>query len=114
MRRGMGRLGAAFGLLAVLAAGPAAAEEMTGVATVEAKDLAFGTVTLDGTVYRVSDTTRVVDENGRRIGLAELPVAEQVQGAWLVSPESTVEYEATQRPDGPALSSLRVLGTVPH
>jgi hypothetical protein len=115
MVRRIGRLGAALGVLAMLAsAGGAAAEELTGVATVEAKDLVLGTVTLDGAVFHVSDATRLVDANGRRIDLAQLQVAEQVQGAWLMSPDSSVEYEATLRPGGPALSSLRVLGTIPH
>jgi hypothetical protein len=115
----MGSRGIALGALLALAAalspaGGARAEELNGIATVEAKDLARGTVTLDGTEFQVGETTRLTDAAGRRIGLAELPVAERMGSAWLMSPESTVEYEATERPGGLALSSLRCLGTIPH
>jgi hypothetical protein len=112
MARRIRRLAAACGLLCGLGAGGAAAQDLTGVSTVEAKDVVLGTVTLEGVAYRVSETTRLVDASGRRIGLAELPVAKQVQGAWLMSPDSSVEYEL--RPGGGELASLRVLGTVPE
>lgn len=115
MSRRIGRLAATAALLAALGApGAADAEELKGIAAVLEKDVAFGTVTLDDAVFVVTESTRLVDAGGRRITLAELPVAKRVQGAAVLSGESTVEYEATLRGEGRVLSSLRVLGTVPE
>ena len=82
------------GLLILTLAGPAAAETISGEALVLEKNVAQGTVTLEGQiVLQVRDSTRIVAANGRRITLRELPVARRVSGLIEASAEATVRYQ---------------------
>ena len=90
------------GLLILTLAGAASAETISGEALVLAKDVAHGTVTLDGQiVLQVRESTRIFSADGARIGLAQLPVARLVSGGFEARPEATVRYQA--RRDGGAL-----------
>jgi hypothetical protein len=117
MTKRIGRI-AAVGLAAASALGaPAAlaAGALAGTARVEATDLATNTVTLDGRIFEVVASTELADAAGQRLGLAELAVAERAFGAWVVSGDSTVRFEAVEGRGGrPVLTSLRVLGSVPR
>jgi hypothetical protein len=101
---------------AALAGGPAGAgEALEGTASVRGVNLVAGTVTLDSRVFAVDDRTSIVDAGGKRIGLAELPVAESVGGGWRLSGDTTVHYEATEgRGPNPLLTSLHITGQIPH
>lgn len=101
---------------AALAAGPAGAgDALEGTASVRGVDVVAHTVTLDSRIFRVDDRTSIVDAGGKRIALAELPVAQSVGGGWRLSGDSTVRYEATEgRGSHPLLTSLRILGRIPR
>ncbi len=86
-----------IGLMALAlagAAGAAATDAIYGEGLVLEKNLARGNVTLEGQiVLQVSDSTRIVAANGRRITLAELPVARRVSGLIEASSGATVRYQ---------------------
>jgi hypothetical protein len=85
------------GLLILTLAGVAGAEtteSIRGEDLVLEKDVALGTVTLGGQiVLQVRESTRIVAANGRRITLAELPVARRVSGLAELSADATVRYQ---------------------
>jgi len=75
-------------------AGAAASDAIHGEGLVQEKNVAMGTVTLEGQiVLQVRDSTRIVAANGRRITLRELPVARRVSGLIEASAEATVRYQ---------------------
>jgi hypothetical protein len=93
----------------VTAAGGALAVQ--GNAVVDSKKVAENTVVLGGTVYRVSDSTTIADENGNAITLAEVPTLEQ--GA--DQNDAAVWYEASDAEVGtPVLHLLKLTGSVPQ
>jgi hypothetical protein len=75
-------------------AGTATAEAIWGEGLVLEKDVAHGTVSLGGQiVLQVRESTRIVGANGRRITLADLPVARRVSGIAELSADATVRYQ---------------------
>jgi hypothetical protein len=110
------RMAAALLACAALAAGSAGAgDALEGTASVRGVNVAARTVTLDSRVFAVDDRTSIADAGGRRIGLAELPVAESLAGLWRLSGDTMVHYEATEgRGSHPLLTSLRILGRIPQ
>jgi hypothetical protein len=83
------------GLLILTLAGAATAQTVEGQALVLEKDVAEGTVTLDGgIVLQVDESTRIVSEDGRRILLVQLPVARRHGGGFVESEEASVRYQA--------------------
>jgi hypothetical protein len=86
-----------IGLMAlalVVSVGAAATDAIYGEGVVVEKNVAQGTVTLEGQiVLEVGESTRIVAANGRRITLAELPVARRVSGLIEASADATVRYQ---------------------
>jgi len=113
LRRCAGMLVA--GLLMLTLAGPAAAETISGEALVLEKDVAQGTVTLDGQiVLEVREDTRIVAANGARITLLGLPVARQVDGGFEESGDATVRYQARMAGGKKVAEEIEVLGRPPR
>jgi hypothetical protein len=105
--------------LAVLAltgmAGATTSGALSGEALVLEKNVALGTVTLEGQiVLHVSESTRIIAANGRRITLAELPVARRVSGGIEESVEATVRYEARLVAGEKVADEIRVGGMPPR
>ena len=75
-------------------AGAARGDAIAGEGLVLEKNVAQGTVTLEGQiVLQVRDSTRILAANGRRITLLELPVARRVSGLIEASSNATVRYQ---------------------
>lgn len=93
-RRSAGMLVIGLVVLALAGvAGATAADTIAGEGLVLEKNVARGTVTLDGQiVLQVRDSTQILAANGRRITLLELPVARRVSGLPELSPDATVRY----------------------
>ena len=103
------------GLLILTLAGPAAAETISGEALVLEKNVAQGTVTLDGgIVLEVREDTRIIAANGARITLLGLSVARQVSGGFEESPDATVRYQARIVGKKKVAEELEVLGSPPR
>lgn len=64
---------AAVALAGWLAGTPAGAEDVHGTAMIHEVQLASSAVVLDGEVYLVTDATRLEDEQGFELSLAQLP-----------------------------------------
>jgi hypothetical protein len=87
----------AAGLLILTLAGPAAGETISGEALALRKDVAEGTVTLDGgTVLHVRESTRIYAPTGGLIALTQLPVARVVGGGYEYRTEAVLRFEAKQ------------------
>jgi len=103
------------GLLILTLAGAAAAETISGEALVLEKDVALGTVTLEGgIVLEVREDTRIIAANGARITLLSLPVARRVSGLAEESLEATVRYRARMSGGKKVAEELEVLGSPPR
>ena len=103
------------GLLILTLAGPAAAETISGEALVLEKNVAQGTVTLDGgIVLEVDEGTRIIAASGGLITLLALPVARQVSGGYEESGDATVRYQARIRGGKKVAEELEVLGRPPR
>lgn len=85
------------GLLILALAGPAVGETISGDALALEKDVAEGTVTLDGgTVLHVRESTRIFSADGGLITLVQLPVAHVFGGVYEYRTEAAVHFEARQ------------------
>lgn len=95
---------AAWLLVGVLAlAGAAgAAEPSEGAGMLTAKDLTARTVTIDGDVYQVTETTRITNLDGARISLEEV----RVQDPW--GSEYRYAFEAVRAGGRSELRMLRL------
>ena len=103
------------GLLILTLAGPVAAETISGEALVLEKDVALGTVTLEGgIVLEVDESTQIVATNGRRITLVGLPVARRVSGLAEESLGATVRYQARMVGGKKVAEEIEVLGKAPR
>ena len=103
------------GLLILTLAGAAASATISGEALVLEKDVAHGTVTLEGQiVLQVKQSTRILDANGRSIALALLPVARRVSGGFEESAEATVRYEARLVGGERVAEEIQVVGGAPR
>jgi hypothetical protein len=94
-----------------LAAAPAGAEELSGNALIQDVQVGAAAVVLDGDLYRVDDLTRLEDEQGSDLTLAELPsLAGGASGD-----EVAVWFEASEpAADGTRrLRQLRLMGAMP-
>jgi hypothetical protein len=100
-------------------AGPASAQEsgvapQRGTTIVQAVDAAAGVVTLNGTNFRVTRETELVDERGIPLRLADLRALTRTPG---VPPDpksyDRVSYEASPTHTN-VLVSLRKLGRMPR
>lgn len=109
--RGIATAIGALALAGALNAGPAGAEEVTGNAVLGEVRLAESAVLLDGDRYEVSDATRLEDEQGGDVTLAELP--SMASGA--TADEAAVWFEADEptRDGTRRLRHLRLTGAVP-
>ena len=97
------------------AAGAATVDAIAGEGLVLEKNVAKGTVTLDGQiVLEVRDSTQILAANGRRITLLELPVARRVSGLPELSADATVRYRG-RRVDGKNLADeIRLRAQLPR
>jgi len=113
-RRSAGMLVIGLVVLALAGvAGAATADAIAGEGLVLEKNVARGTVTLDGqVVLQVRDSTRILAANGRRITLLELPVARRVSGLPELSADATVRYSG-RRVDGKNLADEIRVGVQP-
>jgi hypothetical protein len=103
------------GLLILTLAGPAASQALSGEALVLEKDVAEGTVTLDGgIVLEVRESTRIIAASGGRITLLGLPVARQVGGGYEESGDATVRYQARMKSGKKVAEEIEVLGRPPR
>lgn len=101
--------GAMLALTAAALLGAGGVEIEEGVALVIARDTAAGTVTLEGgRVYHVDVSTRISDANGRRIPLAQVPVAARRGGLHAFERRSTAHFEARRVAGRPTLRTLRL------
>ena len=90
-------------------AGAAATDAIWGEGLVVEKDVTAGTVTLGGQiVLQVRESTRIVAANGRRITLAELPVARRVSGLPELSADAMVRYQGRRVGEKNLADELRV------
>lgn len=102
---------AGAGLVLLLAAVPAAAEDEHGSASVDEVHVAAGTVVLDGAPYRVVDATRIEDQEGMELSLAEVPsvaggASAQAAAAWFEAGDASAGGVRTLR-------LLRLTGSMP-
>lgn len=95
---------------ALLAAGSAAADELSGTAGLQARSTSGRTVFLAGTAYRVTDATVLRDANGETLALADLDVPDLDPGDE-PPPLAPVmaRFEAVRRGDDLVLVSLDLL-----
>lgn len=102
---------AGLALAGALNAAPASAEEISGNAVLGEVRLAESAVVLDGERYAVSDTTRLENEHGGGLALAELPS----MAAGASADEAAVWFEADEpaRDGTRRLRHLRLTGAVP-
>ena len=104
------------GLVALaLASGSGAADSdaISGEGLVLEKNVAQGTVTLEGqVVLQVRESTRIVGANGQRITLRELPVARRVSGLIEASSAAAVRYQG-RREGGKNLAEEIHVGVQP-
>ncbi|MEB2343676.1 MAG: hypothetical protein OZ948_02945 [Deltaproteobacteria bacterium] len=103
---------AGLALASALNAWPVDAEEVSGNAVLGEVHLAEGAVVLDGDRYTVSDTTRLENEQGGDLTLAELPslaggASADEAAVWFEADEPT--RDGTRR-----LRHLRLTGAVPR
>lgn len=116
MKRWMRRIGrlATAAAIAFVLGGPAAswADEVRGRSLVMAKDLAEGTILVNGgRVLHVSATTAFADAAGGRMTFAELPVARQdAPQMYVVSADATIEWEGTRRGDRIVVHRVQMAG----
>ena len=107
--------GALFGaLLAIAGAAWAEDETIRGTALVIEKDVAQGTIVLDGRSFQVRESTELVGAAGERITLLEIGVARREHGGLVATKDSVVAYEAMERGSTLLLSSLHVLPGLPN
>ena len=103
------------GLLILTLAGPAAAETISGEALVLEKNVAQGTVTLDGgIVLEVREDTRIIAANGARITLLGLSVARQGSGGFEAGPDAAVRSRARGGGRKRGAGEREVLGSPPR
>ncbi|CAG0994985.1 hypothetical protein MYXO_02628 [Myxococcaceae bacterium] len=100
------------GMLSIGASGEKAPESGTGI--VEAKNLKDQTLQIDGFTYRVAPTTRLLDERGRPIPLAAVPVARTRRDDASVDVRAAVLFEAAEAGSGFVLESVQVVGELPR
>jgi len=103
---------AGLALAGWLAGPPAGAEEIQGSAVIHEVQVVGSTVVLDGEVYRVGDSTRIEDEEGGSLTLAQLPsLAGGASGdeaaVWFVAADPGMD--GTRR-----LQHLRLTGSMPR
>lgn len=103
---------AGLALAGWLAGAPAGAEEVQGSAVIQEVQLVGSKVVLDGEAYHVSDATRIEDEEGGSLTLAQLPsLARGASGdeaaVWFVADEPAMD--GTRR-----LQQLRLTGSMPR
>jgi hypothetical protein len=103
---------AGLALAGGLAGAPAGAEELTGNAVIQEVHVAESAVVLDGDRYQVGDTTRLEDEQGGDLALAQLPSTANGAGG----DEAAVWFLADEpRADGTRrLIHLRLTGAMPR
>lgn len=96
----------------LLAAAPAAAEEVRGSGFLESVDAAFGTVVIEGEPYSVQGFTVIANESGGAVPLEELPSL--AGGA--STDEAAVWYEAGEAngPNPRPLLRLHLTGGLPR
>lgn len=110
------KIAVALALAAGLAgAGEAAAGSNTraDTAVVDARDVKAGTVTLSGEVFRVTPTTRILNEKGEPIPLQRLPVGNPSRDDGSVDTSAVVRFEATESSNGWVLERVQVVGRFP-
>jgi hypothetical protein len=99
--------------LAGVVSAAATTEAISGEGLVVGKDVAKGTVTLGGAiVLQVRESTQIVAADGRRITLAELPVARRVGGLPELSADATIRYQG-RRVGGENLADAIRVGVEP-
>ena len=99
-RKGLAAIVASAALAAAGAPGLAAADQGAGALT--GHDALARTVSIDGRAYKVSETTRIVDQTGRRITLRQLPEPGSAG-------ELFCEFETRGGREGSSLVSLRLV-----
>jgi len=98
------------------AAPAAAAQVVTGSGLIVEKDVEKGLLTLHtGVVLVVTARTKIASDRGKRITLAELPVAPVVKGGLLqASGEAMVRYKGSASAGRVSAYSIQVVGKIPH
>jgi hypothetical protein len=97
-------------LLLALGAARAGADELSGHGLVVAKDVAHGTLTLDGgRLLRISERSVLEGVEGGRITLAEIGVAEDAGGGYGAVPNASVRFEGQPQGREIRVEHLRVL-----
>ena len=97
---------AGLALAGALGSAPARAEEVSGNAVIREVHLVQSAVVLDGDLYPVSDATRLENEHGAGLTLAELPST----AAGASGDEAAVWFETDDRG---RLRHLRLTGAMP-
>lgn len=100
--------------LACLVAATAMAGAPKGRNFVEGANPKQGTIVLDGSTYRLPQSTPIVGLKGETVALADLRVVPE--GVVLVSIEEAdlVEWEAVETPTGWQITSIRLLEGLPN
>ena len=73
-----------------------------------------GTVTMGGAVYHVAPTTKILDEKGRPLPLAALPIAKVDRDDGSIDVSAAVYFEASEAGSGWVLDSIQVVGEMPR
>jgi len=99
-------------LVALAATGPARAEQDQGSAVIDKVMAAQNMVVLNGTAFRVSESTAIEDKQAHKISVAELP---SIAGG-ATQDEAAVWYEAAggEGRSGRVLYRLRLTGKTPR
>ena len=103
----------ALSLLVLVVALPALAENVEGQGAVFSRDLTRGTVQIGDKTLHVTANTRIVDKDGRRLTLGELPLMPQAApGLFRLDPRAMVRYTAESSARGLEARSIEVVGEV--
>jgi hypothetical protein len=94
--------------------GDGAPQATSGLAPVEAKSTREQTLTLNGHLYRVVPSTRIMDEKGNPLPLVALPVAREFRDEPHVDTAAMVEFEAIQTGTGYVLERVQLRGRMPR
>lgn len=105
---GLGGLGLGGG------AAPAGAEELEENGTVVSKDLARGTLMVDGELLSVNAGTVIEDLQGRAITLADVPVQGDPPFSMGQEEPGAVAYDARRTADGWVVTRMRLMEAIPR
>jgi hypothetical protein len=102
-------------LFVALGAGPSLAGEKTvGWGVVMARDVQAATLSIDGTIFRVTASTTFKDLDGQAVSFATLPVFDVHQGLFKLDDATKVEYTAQRTRDGQwVLESVEMIDRLP-